>query len=146
LHTNSTQNTEKGTYITIKKLGSAGRAPSLRVTYTLAFALQFRKKHVKHSVRIVEITLCKNLVHVNYCIARRMFQYVVPSGVFIAPFFIEPINEYKIVNRQRNIETCWGLSGPSFMEPVNEYKGILAIKLITICNVQDLNAKVWEVT
>jgi hypothetical protein len=35
LHTNNTQNTEKGTYITIKKfktnLGSAGRAPSLRV-------------------------------------------------------------------------------------------------------------------
>jgi hypothetical protein len=35
LHTNSTQNTENGTYITINKfktnLGSAGRAPSLRV-------------------------------------------------------------------------------------------------------------------
>jgi hypothetical protein len=33
LHTNSTQNTEDGTHITItrKKLGSAGRAPSLRV-------------------------------------------------------------------------------------------------------------------
>jgi hypothetical protein len=32
LHTNSTQNTENGTYITIKKLtnlGSAGRAPSV---------------------------------------------------------------------------------------------------------------------
>jgi hypothetical protein len=38
LHTNSTQNTEDGAHITIKKknlgskLGSAGRAPSLRVT------------------------------------------------------------------------------------------------------------------
>jgi hypothetical protein len=34
LHTNSTQNTENGTYITIKKLtnlGCAGRAPSLGV-------------------------------------------------------------------------------------------------------------------
>jgi hypothetical protein len=33
LHTSSTQNTENGTYITIKrkKIGSAGRAPSLRV-------------------------------------------------------------------------------------------------------------------
>jgi hypothetical protein len=32
LHTNSTQNTENGTYITIKKnLGNAGRAPSLQV-------------------------------------------------------------------------------------------------------------------
>jgi hypothetical protein len=48
LHKNNTQNTEKGTYITIKKLtnlGSAGR-------YTLAFALQLRKKHGKTSVRV----------------------------------------------------------------------------------------------
>jgi hypothetical protein len=34
LHTNNSQNIENGTYVTIKrkkKLGSAGRAPSLRV-------------------------------------------------------------------------------------------------------------------
>jgi hypothetical protein len=61
LHTNNTQNTENGTYITIKKLyitikkltnlGSAGRAPFL-TSYTLAFALQLRKKHGKPSVRV----------------------------------------------------------------------------------------------
>jgi hypothetical protein len=33
-------------------LGSAGRAPS--ASYTLAFALQLRKKHGKTSVRLVE--------------------------------------------------------------------------------------------
>jgi hypothetical protein len=54
LHTNSTQNTENGTYITIKKisnLGSAGRASSL-TSYTLAFALQLGKKHGNTSVRV----------------------------------------------------------------------------------------------
>jgi hypothetical protein len=57
LHTNSTQNTENGTYITIKKLnilvhnnkkinkfGKCGPCP-LFASYTLAFALQLRKKH-----------------------------------------------------------------------------------------------------
>jgi hypothetical protein len=46
------------TYITIKKLtnlGSAGRAPSL-TSYTLAFALQLRKKHGKTSVRVASGT------------------------------------------------------------------------------------------
>jgi hypothetical protein len=52
LHTNSTQNTEKGKYTTMKKkLGIAGRALSLR-NYTLAFALQHRKRHGKTSVRV----------------------------------------------------------------------------------------------
>jgi hypothetical protein len=46
LHTNSTKNTENGTYITIKKIRSTGRALSLRVIpwhlpyNCLAFALQ----------------------------------------------------------------------------------------------------------
>jgi hypothetical protein len=37
-------------------LGSAGSAASLRVTYTLAFALQLRKKHGKASVRVAART------------------------------------------------------------------------------------------
>jgi hypothetical protein len=53
LHTNSTQNTENGTYITLKKtLESAGRPLSLRVI--LEFALQLRKKHGETSVRVAE--------------------------------------------------------------------------------------------
>jgi hypothetical protein len=36
-------------------LGSAGRAPSL-TSYTLAFALQLRKKHGKTSVRVASHT------------------------------------------------------------------------------------------
>jgi hypothetical protein len=57
LHTNSTQNTETE-HTTIKKLtnlGSVGRAPSL-MSYTLAFALQLRKKHGKTSVRVASCT------------------------------------------------------------------------------------------
>jgi hypothetical protein len=55
LHTNSTQNTENGTYITIKrkKIGKGGPCPVF-ASYTLAFALQLRKKHGKTSVRVVE--------------------------------------------------------------------------------------------
>jgi hypothetical protein len=59
LHTNSTQNTENGTHITItrkklgSKLGSTGYGPVF-ASYTLAFALQLRKKHGKTSVRVVE--------------------------------------------------------------------------------------------
>jgi hypothetical protein len=47
LHTNSTQNAESGTYITIKKLTNLGSAGFTAVfpSYTLAFALQLRKKH-----------------------------------------------------------------------------------------------------
>jgi hypothetical protein len=51
LHPNSTQNTENGTYI--KKIRKCGSCPVF-VSYTLAFALQLRKKHGKTSVRVVE--------------------------------------------------------------------------------------------
>jgi hypothetical protein len=53
LHTNRTQNTENGTYITIKKIGNCGPCPVF-ASYTLTFALQLRKKHRKTSVRVVE--------------------------------------------------------------------------------------------
>jgi hypothetical protein len=53
LHTNSTQNTENGTYRTIKKIWKCWPCPVFE-SYTLAFALQLRKKHGKTSVRIVE--------------------------------------------------------------------------------------------
>jgi hypothetical protein len=64
LHTNGTQNTENGTYITITKLnihnnkkltnlGSTGRAPSLRV---IPWHLPLRKKHGKTSVRVAART------------------------------------------------------------------------------------------
>jgi hypothetical protein len=56
LHTNNTQNTQNGTYeyITIKrKDGKCGPFPVF-ASYTLAFALQLRKKHSKTSVMVVE--------------------------------------------------------------------------------------------
>ena len=55
LHTNSTQNDKKQTiYRTTQKFWkSAGRAPVF-VGFTLAFALQLRKKHGKTSVRVAE--------------------------------------------------------------------------------------------
>jgi putative component of membrane protein insertase Oxa1/YidC/SpoIIIJ protein YidD len=49
----STQNTEKGTYMTIKKIGKCGPCP-VYASYAMAFALQLRKKHRKTSVRVVE--------------------------------------------------------------------------------------------
>jgi hypothetical protein len=55
LHTNSTQNTENGTYITIKRKKVEKCGPCLFfATYTLEFALQQKKKHGKTSVRVVE--------------------------------------------------------------------------------------------
>jgi hypothetical protein len=51
--THSTQNTENGTYITIKKVGKCGPCPVF-ASYTLAFALQLRKMHAKTSVRVAE--------------------------------------------------------------------------------------------
>jgi hypothetical protein len=72
LHTNSTQNIEDGTYITItrgknsykeknnymeknnnykEKIGKCGPC-SVFASYTLAHALQLRKKHGKTSVRV----------------------------------------------------------------------------------------------
>jgi hypothetical protein len=55
LHKNSTQNTEDGIHITItkKKIGKSRLCP-IFASYTLAFALQLRKKHGKTSVRVVE--------------------------------------------------------------------------------------------
>jgi hypothetical protein len=47
LHTNSTQNTEK------EKFGKWGPC-SVFASYTLAFALQLRKKHGKPSVRVAK--------------------------------------------------------------------------------------------
>jgi hypothetical protein len=49
------QNTENGTDITIKskKIAKCGPCPVFE-SYTLAFALQLRKKHRKTSVRVVE--------------------------------------------------------------------------------------------
>jgi hypothetical protein len=55
LHTNSTQNTENGTYITIKrktKIGKCGPCPRF-ASYTLTCTLQLRKKHGKPSGRVV---------------------------------------------------------------------------------------------
>jgi hypothetical protein len=40
-------------YITIKKIGKCGPCPVF-ASYTLVFALQLKKKHVKTSVRVVE--------------------------------------------------------------------------------------------
>jgi hypothetical protein len=60
LHTNSPQNTEDGTHITIKreknykeKIGKCGPCPVF-ASYTLAFALKLRKRHGKTSVTVVE--------------------------------------------------------------------------------------------
>jgi hypothetical protein len=55
IHTNRTQNTENGTYITIKrkKIGKSGPCPVF-ASYTLAIALQLKKKHGKPSVTVVE--------------------------------------------------------------------------------------------
>jgi hypothetical protein len=55
LHTNSTHNTQNGTYITIKrkKIWKCGPCPVI-ATYALAFALQLRKKQGETSVRVGE--------------------------------------------------------------------------------------------
>jgi hypothetical protein len=63
LRTNSTQNAENGTYITVqkkgkKKLGKLGLCP-IFASYTLAFALQLGKKHRKTWVKVVE--KCPNI-------------------------------------------------------------------------------------
>jgi hypothetical protein len=47
LHTNNTQNTEK------VEFGKCGPCPVF-ASYTLAFALQLRKKHGKTSVRVAQ--------------------------------------------------------------------------------------------
>jgi hypothetical protein len=57
LHTNSTQDTQNGTHITIKKYktnqGKCGPCPVF-AGITLAFALQLRKKHGNPSVRVAQ--------------------------------------------------------------------------------------------
>jgi hypothetical protein len=54
LHTNSTQNAENGTYITIKRKNGKCGPCHVFGSYTLAFALQLRRKHGKISGRVVE--------------------------------------------------------------------------------------------
>jgi hypothetical protein len=56
LHTNNTQNTQKGEF------GKCGSCPVF-ASYTLAFALQLRKKHGKPSVRVAQ---CKNNEQAQY--------------------------------------------------------------------------------
>jgi hypothetical protein len=56
LHTNNTQNTEKGKFGKLK----CGPCPVF-ASYTLAFALQLRKKHRKTSVRIASRTRTMDL-------------------------------------------------------------------------------------
>jgi putative component of membrane protein insertase Oxa1/YidC/SpoIIIJ protein YidD len=51
---NSTQNTENGTYITIKKIGKCGPCPVIAGCTPAFAALQLRKKHRKSSVRVVK--------------------------------------------------------------------------------------------
>jgi hypothetical protein len=53
---NSTQNTENGKYITIKKNKKFRKCVPCPVfaSYTLAFTLQLRKKHGKTSIRVAE--------------------------------------------------------------------------------------------
>jgi hypothetical protein len=48
LHTNSAHNTEKGKLGSERKIGKCGPCPVF-ANYTLAFALQLRKKHGKTS-------------------------------------------------------------------------------------------------
>jgi RNase P subunit RPR2 len=55
IYTHNTQNTDYATYITIKNKIKNGKCRPCPVfaSYTLAFALQLRKKHGKTSVRVV---------------------------------------------------------------------------------------------
>jgi hypothetical protein len=55
-----------------KKLGSAGRAPSLRVT-PWHFVLQLRKKHGKTSVRVVEKCPDIPVVVVQYTFTHKQY-------------------------------------------------------------------------
>jgi hypothetical protein len=55
LHTNNTQNNTKQTiHRRTQKLLEEGRLRPVFVSYTLAFALQLRKKHGKTSVRVAK--------------------------------------------------------------------------------------------
>jgi hypothetical protein len=57
LHTNSTQNTDNGTYKTIKKLIGKFRPCPVFASYTLALAVQMRKKHGKTSFRVLKTSV-----------------------------------------------------------------------------------------
>jgi hypothetical protein len=74
-HTNCTQNTENGKYIieiSKRKLGSAGRAPSLRV-YTLAFGLQRGKITENPQGRIVKKCSDIPVAVVQYTFAHKQY-------------------------------------------------------------------------
>jgi hypothetical protein len=81
LHTNSTQNTENGTYITIKRK-KCGQCPVF-AGYTLAFALQLMKKDGKHQLMPNVIRNC-----VVGCVN-------------------EVVNEYKILATKPGKKTIW---------------------------------------
>jgi hypothetical protein len=70
LHTNSTQNIENGTYI--KKIGKCGPCPVF-ASYTLAFALQLRKKHGETPVRVVEKCPGMPLAAVQYTVTHKQY-------------------------------------------------------------------------
>jgi hypothetical protein len=53
LHINSTQNTQNGTYITIKRKNGKCKPCPVFASYTLAFALQLRKKRGETLARAV---------------------------------------------------------------------------------------------
>jgi hypothetical protein len=66
-HTNNTNDTENGTYITVKKLGTSITIKKFKTnlesmgrpvfaSYALSFALRLRKKHGKPSVRVAART------------------------------------------------------------------------------------------
>jgi hypothetical protein len=52
-HKQYTEYRERSTHNNLKKVGKCGPCPGF-ASYTLAFALQLRKKHGKTSVRVVE--------------------------------------------------------------------------------------------
>jgi hypothetical protein len=74
LHTNSTQNIQNRTYITIqrKKFGKCGPCPVF-ASYTLAFALQLRKKEGKPSVMVVGKCPCIPVAVVQYTFTHRQY-------------------------------------------------------------------------
>jgi predicted membrane chloride channel (bestrophin family) len=79
LHTNSTQNTENGTYITIKrppKKGKCGPCP-IFASYALAFALQLREKVLffkyMHLSRFPYVLLNKVQSHAHFLFFNNLF-------------------------------------------------------------------------
>jgi hypothetical protein len=71
LHTNNTHNTKKG------KFGKCRTCPVF-ASYTLAFALQLRKKHGKTSVRVAHNKTMNNHIHyTNKCITSPIYLQLV---------------------------------------------------------------------